>query len=96
MNLNGLLTFSRLLSCALSLLQGDALPRSLSKNVLRQRVYCASLDYFCCGFQAATQSGVQLSQDIAALVKFWQSMHSDKKYLMASVIGGMFLCTILH
>ena len=29
----------RLLHCALSLLQGDILPRSLSKNLLRERVY---------------------------------------------------------
>ena len=29
----------RLLHCALSLLQGDILPRSLAKNLLRERVY---------------------------------------------------------
>lgn len=77
----------RLLSCALSLLQSDVLPRSLSKNVLRERVYSTCLDYFCTGFKCPTQSGPQLAEDIMALIKFWQTMHSDKKYLMASVIG---------
>lgn len=78
----------RLLACALSLLQSDVLPRSMSKNVLRERVYSACLDYFCTGFKCPTQSPVQLSEDIHALIKFWQIMYSDKKYLMASVIGG--------
>ncbi|XP_073997967.1 phosphatidylinositol 4-kinase III alpha isoform X1 [Rhodnius prolixus] len=77
----------RLLACALSLLQSDVLPRSMSKNVLRERVYSACLDYFCTGFKCPTQSPVQLSEDIHALIKFWQIMYSDKKYLMASVIG---------
>jgi phosphatidylinositol 4-kinase len=79
-----------LLSCALSLLQSDVLPRSLSKNVLRERVYSTCLDYFCTGFQSPTQSSHQLKEDITALIKFWQTMHSDKKYLMASVVGGDF------
>ncbi|CAH1390658.1 unnamed protein product [Nezara viridula] len=77
----------RLLSCALSVLQSDILPRSLSKNVLRERVYSTCLDYFCTGFKCPTQSRAQLAEDINALIKFWQTMHSDKKYLMASVIG---------
>ncbi|BET02066.1 Phosphatidylinositol 4-kinase [Nesidiocoris tenuis] len=77
----------RLLSCALSLLQSDVLSRSLSKNVLRERVYSICLDHFCTGFRNPTQSPQQLSEDIIALIKFWQTMHSDKKYLMASVIG---------
>lgn len=37
----------RLLNCGMSLLQGDVLPKSIAKNVLRQRIYSASLDYFC-------------------------------------------------
>ncbi|CAB0019336.1 unnamed protein product [Nesidiocoris tenuis] len=79
---------TRLLSCALSLLQSDVLSRSLSKNVLRERVYSICLDHFCTGFRNPTQSPQQLSEDIIALIKFWQTMHSDKKYLMASVIGA--------
>lgn len=36
----------RLLSCGLSLVQGDVLPRSISKSVLRERIYSAAIDYF--------------------------------------------------
>lgn len=36
----------RLLSCGLSLVQGDSLPHSISKSVLRERVYSAAIDYF--------------------------------------------------
>ncbi|XP_026685161.1 phosphatidylinositol 4-kinase alpha [Diaphorina citri] len=78
----------RLLQCGLSLLQGDVLPRSLSKNVLRERIYCACLDVFTVAPQCPTQRGSELRDDITALVKFFQTMHSDKKYLMASVVGG--------
>lgn len=78
----------RLLSCGLSLLQGDVLLRSLSKNVLRERIYCTCLDYFCCRKRCPSQRGTELREDILVLIKFWQTMHLDKKYLMASVIGG--------
>ena len=37
----------RLLNCGMSLLQGDVLPKSLSKHALRQRIYSCSLDFFC-------------------------------------------------
>ncbi|KAJ4431264.1 hypothetical protein ANN_19861 [Periplaneta americana] len=77
----------RLLACGLSLLQGDVLPRSLSKNVLRERIYCNCLDYFCCPPRCPTQRGAELREDILVLVRFWQTMHSDKKYLKASVVG---------
>lgn len=36
----------RLLTCGLSLVQGEALPRALSKSVLRERIYSAAVDYF--------------------------------------------------
>ncbi|XP_058809461.1 phosphatidylinositol 4-kinase alpha isoform X2 [Phymastichus coffea] len=74
----------KLLSCGLLLLQGDILPRSLSKNVLRERVYCNCLDYFCRERQTPTQELDQLRDDIATLIRFWQVMHSEKKYLMMS------------
>ena len=38
---------SRLLNCGMSLLQGEVLPKSLAKHVLRQRIYSCSLDFFC-------------------------------------------------
>ncbi|XP_075984283.1 phosphatidylinositol 4-kinase III alpha isoform X2 [Anticarsia gemmatalis] len=78
----------RLLSCGLSLLQGDILPRSLARNILRERVYSACLDYFCRGLQCPAKSSSALREDIISLIKFWQLMHSDKKYLKSSDIGG--------
>lgn len=86
----------RLLSCGLSLLQGDVLTRSLAKNVLRERIYCTCLDYFCSPKRCPTQRGAELRDDIHVLIKFWQTMHSDKKYLLASVIGGGFYIYIIN
>ncbi|CAH1183299.1 unnamed protein product [Phaedon cochleariae] len=77
----------KLLSCGLSLLQGDILPKSLAKNVLRERIYCSCLDYFCKPVTCPTQS--ELRDDITTLVKFWQNLHSDKKYLKASDVGDL-------
>ncbi|CAG2068420.1 unnamed protein product, partial [Timema podura] len=76
-------TLAQLLACGLSLLQGEILPRSLSKNVLRERIYCNCLDYFCCAPRCPTLRGAELREDILVLVRFWQTMHSDKKYLKA-------------
>ncbi|XP_066970314.1 phosphatidylinositol 4-kinase alpha isoform X2 [Macrobrachium rosenbergii] len=77
----------RLLSCALTLIQGDAIPKSLSKNVLRERIYCACLDYFCAPKGCPTQRPAHLQEDINALLNFWNALHADKKYLKTSVIG---------
>ncbi|XP_063216675.1 phosphatidylinositol 4-kinase alpha isoform X2 [Bacillus rossius redtenbacheri] len=79
----------KLLTCGLSLLQGDILQRSLAKNVLRERVYCNCLDHFCRPPQCPTGRGADLREDIHVLVRFWQTMHSDKKYLKASIVGDM-------
>lgn len=68
---------------------GDALPKSLSKNVLRERIYCACLDYFCAARGCPTQRPARLQEDISALLHFWNSLHADKKYLKTSVIGGL-------
>ncbi|CAK1541773.1 unnamed protein product [Leptosia nina] len=80
----------KLLSCGLSLLQGDILPRSLARNILRERVYSACLDYFCRGLQCPSKTSGALREDIISLIKFWQLMHSDKKYLKSSDIGADF------
>ncbi|XP_046963733.1 phosphatidylinositol 4-kinase alpha isoform X2 [Vanessa cardui] len=80
----------KLLSCGLSLLQGESLPRSLARNVLRERVYSAALDYFCRGLQCPARAAGALREDIMALIKFWQLMHSDKKHLKSSDIGADF------
>ncbi|XP_045467840.1 phosphatidylinositol 4-kinase alpha [Harmonia axyridis] len=79
----------KLLTCGLSLLQGDILPKSLAKNVLRERIYCSCLDYFCKTVTCPTQSASELREDITTLVRFWQTLHSDKKYLKASDVGDL-------
>ncbi|XP_050501433.1 phosphatidylinositol 4-kinase alpha isoform X1 [Diabrotica virgifera virgifera] len=77
----------KLLSCGLALLQGDILPKSLAKNVLRERIYCSCLDYFCKPVTCPSQSPAELREDISTLIRFWQTLHSDKKYLKASDVG---------
>ncbi|XP_018572269.1 phosphatidylinositol 4-kinase alpha isoform X2 [Anoplophora glabripennis] len=79
----------KLLTCGLSLLQGDILPKSLAKNVLRERIYCSCLDYFCKPVTCPTQDSTELREDITTLVRFWQTLHSDKKYLKASDVGDL-------
>ncbi len=62
----------RLLHCALSLLQGDMLPRSMAKNLLRERVYQAALDYFCSRPQCPSKkSASSLREDALSMIKFW-------------------------
>jgi phosphatidylinositol 4-kinase len=78
----------RLLMCGLSLLQGDGLARgSLSKSILRERVYCTCLDYFCSSPGTPVQQGPALRDDIAVAVRFWLNMHAEKKYLKGSAAG---------
>jgi phosphatidylinositol 4-kinase len=79
----------KLLTCGLSLLQGDILPKSLAKNVLRERIYCSCLDYFCKPVTCPSQFPRELREDITTLVRFWQTLHSDKKYLKASDVGDL-------
>jgi phosphatidylinositol 4-kinase len=79
----------RLLNIGMALLQGDILPSTMAKSALRERVYATTLDYFAqlpmFPAESATTDG--LHDDIAALVKFWHSVHSDKKYLKDSNVA---------
>ncbi|XP_065557789.1 phosphatidylinositol 4-kinase alpha-like [Artemia franciscana] len=78
----------RLLHCGLSLLQmDDLLPKSVNKNVLRERIYQTCLDYFAGPVKCPTQKEQKLLEDTISLLKFWQAMHSDKKHVKASVAG---------
>ncbi|KAH1001445.1 hypothetical protein HUJ04_005466 [Dendroctonus ponderosae] len=79
----------KLMTCGLSLLQGDILPKSLAKNVLRERIYCCCLDYFCKPVKCPTQNANDLREDITTLIKFWQTLHSDRKYLKDSDVGDL-------
>ncbi|XP_043226058.1 phosphatidylinositol 4-kinase alpha-like isoform X2 [Amphibalanus amphitrite] len=80
----------RLLTCGLILLQSDVLPKTQGKVALRERIYYACLDYFCGRprFPCPEQSATTLREDITVLIRFWQNMHSDKKYLKTSMMGG--------
>lgn len=86
----------KLLTCGLSLLQGDILPKGLAKNVLRERIYCSCLDYFCQPQKCPTQCSSVLREDINTLARFWQNMHSDKKYLKESIVGGKSSIIFFH
>ncbi|UXI14588.1 glycine-tRNA ligase-like [Sarcoptes scabiei] len=71
----------RLLNCGLSLVQGETLLNSVSKFVLRERIYSAAIDYFCGPQCCPSQTSTELREDINSLVKFWSSLYADRKYL---------------
>ncbi|XP_055863268.1 phosphatidylinositol 4-kinase alpha-like isoform X4 [Biomphalaria glabrata] len=77
----------RLLSMGLSLLQGDILPNTPSKTVLRERVYAATLDFFCGAPICPSQQPSELRDDITLLITYWQKMHYDKKHLSSTMIS---------
>lgn len=77
----------KLLQCGLSLLQGNTIPKSLARNILRERIYSHALDYFCGPQLCPSQGKEALLADISVLLKFWQTMRSEKKHLMASEVG---------
>lgn len=74
----------KLLQCGLSLLQGNTIPKSLARNILRERIYFHALDYFCAAPMCPSQSREDLLEDITTLMIFWQTMRSEKKHLMTS------------
>lgn len=84
----------RFLTCGLSLIQGDALCRSISKSVLRERIYSAALDNFCGPQMCPIRKGPELREDIISIIKFWQALHQDKKYLKNSSIPDAIADTI--
>lgn len=92
----------RLLSCGLSLIQGDTVPKTISNIVLRERIYRTAIDYFCGPQVCPLQKPVDLREDIVSLIKFWQSLHSDRKYLKNSMQpninpnGGLGLSEMHH
>lgn len=77
----------KLLQCGLSLLQGNTIPKSLSRNILRERIYSHALEYFCGPQTFPNQCREDLLEDIMILLKFWQTMRSEKKHLIASEVG---------
>lgn len=81
----------RLLGMGLSLLQTDGLFHGTVKSVLRERIYASAYEYFSNRPSYPTQKGSILREDILSLVKFFQIIHSDKKYLKTSdfVLGDV-------
>uniref|UniRef100_A0A1A9ULE3 Phosphatidylinositol 4-kinase alpha n=1 Tax=Glossina austeni TaxID=7395 RepID=A0A1A9ULE3_GLOAU len=77
----------KLLQCGLSLLQGNTVPKSLARNILRERIYSNALDYFCGPPTCPNQNKEQLLSDILILLKFWQTMINEKKHLITSELG---------
>ena len=64
------------------MLQGDILPPSGAKNILRQRIYSVALDYFCSERTFPTVANTAaLTDDIQIMLKFWIMMHQDRKYI---------------
>lgn len=86
----------RLLICGMSLLQGDTLPKSVAKNILRQRIYAVALDYFCNDKSFPTQTNVTILEDIQILIKFWTMLYSDRKYFKSSLISDADVHQELH
>lgn len=74
----------KLLQCGLSLLQGNTIPKSLSRNILRERIYFHALDYFCAEQVCPKQGREELLENILILLKFWQTMRSEKKHIMVT------------
>lgn len=77
----------KLLQCGLSLLQGNTLPKALSRNILRERIYSHALEYFCGPQHYPSQNRDDLLEDITVLLKFWHTMRSEKKHLITSEVG---------
>lgn len=88
-NISTIGTRFRLLNCGLSLVQGDTLLNSVSKFVLRERIYSAAIDYFCGPQICPSQKGTELREDIFSLIKFFQSLYADKKYLKTSYVPDL-------
>ncbi|CAH3130736.1 unnamed protein product [Porites lobata] len=78
----------RLLHLGLSMLQGDFLTNSVVKNVLRERIYLNAMDYFSVEPMWPVSKDVQLREDVQVLIKFWQAMHSDKKYMKYFMVSS--------
>lgn len=74
----------RFLVMALSLLQSHSslIPNTISKCVLRERIYFTALNYFTCvPSRVPTQSNAELREDLKFILEFWNRIVAEKKYL---------------
>uniref|UniRef100_A0A915PI29 1-phosphatidylinositol 4-kinase n=1 Tax=Setaria digitata TaxID=48799 RepID=A0A915PI29_9BILA len=78
-----------ILNCVLSMIQRDSISFHISKNILRQRIYCGMLDYFSVAPQTPTQNAAQLKNDIRWLITFWNTLFSDVKYIKKEIFANI-------
>ena len=71
----------RFLLMGLSILQYGCLPNTISRMILRERIYYAALDYFTATSRAPTQKYSELREDIKYIMEFWNKIVAEKKYL---------------
>lgn len=73
----------RFLVMALSLLQSHSslIPNTISKCVLRERIYFTALNYFTMPSRVPTQSYAELREDLKFILEFWNRIVAEKKYL---------------
>lgn len=73
----------RLLSMGLSILQ-HMTENSISKSVLREKLYTSTFEYFSNPPRYAIQKVSDLKDDLNTIIQFWSVMRSEKKYLAQS------------
>ena len=73
----------RFLVMALSLLQSSntLIPNTVSKCILRERIYYTALDYFTMKSHVPTQTYSELREDLRFILEFWNRIVAEKKYL---------------
>ncbi|CAL8128289.1 unnamed protein product [Orchesella dallaii] len=73
----------RLLTSALAILQEDSSQRcELRKAIIREHLYMACFDYFCQGYSVPLpEPAMELKADLEVVLKFWQVLRNDKKYI---------------
>ncbi|CDW56508.1 phosphatidylinositol 4 kinase alpha [Trichuris trichiura] len=83
-----------LLTSALGLLQCNIAICGTAKCLLRRRIYAVALDYFAVHPQCPTQDIGSLREDIAWIMKFWQAIQTDKKYLNRDLFDNFEACAV--
>ena len=85
-----------LLSSALKMIQGEIVNRDrFSRIMLRYRIYMSAFDYFSLPPQTPiVDLGTKLNNDIKQLVKFWQAVYKDAKYIKGESFSSISMVLI--